>query len=91
MTFYVYDKRSNTIYTSAAEVDGRWIDGNTGHDVTGGQLLGEYLGSKMTWQDGLYEYYRNGNDVYQFTPDQRYIWFCAAAVIPAMQIVWGIK
>ena len=89
MTFCVYHKPSNSVYTSVAEINGRWIDGVTGHDVTGFQLLGEYLGSKWTWQDGRYEYYRNGNDVYQFTPDQRYIWLCRAECIKAYQKIWG--
>ena len=80
--------KANVIYTAVAEVDGRWIDGNSGEDVTNGKLLGKFVGSQYR-NDGYYRYYRNGNHIYQFISGTNdYLWFCDAAVEDAFKRVW---
>ena len=71
------------VYTAVKEIDGHLIDGNSREDVTGGMILGTHIGTQYH-NDGRYEYYRNGRQIYQFTPDNEYIWFCDATAEEAM-------
>jgi len=80
-------QRNHVIYSAVAEIDGRWIDGNSGEDVTDGQLLGTFIGSKYT-NNGYYRYYRNGGHIYQLTQAGDYLWFCDVAVEDAFKRLW---
>ena len=75
------------IYSAVADIDGRWIDGCSGEDVTDGFYLGTFIGSQYK-NDGRYVYYRNGKHIYQLTPDNDYLWFCDVAVEDAFKRVW---
>jgi len=73
----------SVVYTAVAEIEGRWIDGNSGYDVTGGKLLGTFY--KAIYANGRrFEYYRQGRDVYQLCPDGRLMWFCAWEVVDTL-------
>ena len=78
------------VYDSVVEdEDGRWFDGSSREDVTGGKLLGKQIGSHYDYEDGITFYYRNGDEIYQHTPDGEYRWFCAASVADAFENVWS--
>jgi hypothetical protein len=76
---------NNTIYTSVAVVDGRMIDGNSGHDLTDLDctILGEFFKAR-TLKGKRYEYYRKGQHIYQLNPEGEFRWFCALSVADAM-------
>ena len=83
--------KDGVIYSAVAEIDGRWIDGCSGEDVTDGKLLGTFIGSKYGFNGGRYTYYRNERNIYQLTPDGDYLWFCDASVEDAFKSVMGVS
>ena len=77
------------IYTGVVEENGRWID-SAGRDLTKGKLLGTYLGYRYHFDGGRYAYYRNGDSIYQLTPEGDYLWLCDVAVEDAFKRIWGM-
>lgn len=77
----------NTVYTAVVEIEGAWIDGNSGHDVTTGKFLGTYLGLRH-YDKMQYRYYRNGNDVYQLAPNGSYTFLCSIDALWAFEKLW---
>ena len=75
------------VYTAVAEVDGKWIDGVTGHDVSKGEKLGTFLGSRHH-KSKRYEYYRLDNEIYQLGPDGKFAWLCNGTVEKVFEKLW---
>jgi len=76
--------KDGTLCTAVAEIDGRLIDGNTGWDVTNGQILGRFL--KAIYAHGRrFAYYIQGKDVYQLAPGADTLqWFCDLSVVDTL-------
>jgi hypothetical protein len=75
------------VYTAVAEINGKWIDGVTGHNVTKGKKLGTFLGSNNRGGE-RYEYYRLDGSVYVLHPDGKFVWLCDCAVEKTFEKHW---
>jgi hypothetical protein len=81
----MFTVKKNGVLYGAVAVDpetGRWFDGTSQEDVTGGEVFGIRLGSRHT-NGAVYTYYRKDGDVYQHknsSEGDSFVWFCAWSV-----------
>lgn len=80
----------DTIFTAVMVIGGRWIDGNSGYDVTNGEYLGLHVGARYI-NGQRYDYYRQDSEMYQLGPncDDSLDWLCPWPV--ADKFLVGIK